>query len=128
MADLSAGRTAYALSADKRTMVIRRRTPAGIQTVTIRRQDHAGPFTDADVAAALSWAPREGGQPGQRNISRRAVTRAGTLWTHIMLGPPVWWLPRMRREKDGTVMVGWLRFAIAMRFDRAAALTAEDGQ
>jgi hypothetical protein len=29
--------------------------------------------------------------------------------------------PRMRREKDGTVMAGWLRLAVAVKFDRAAS-------
>jgi hypothetical protein len=57
-------------------------------------------------------------QAGQRNITRRAVTRFGTLWTHIMFGPPTWWLPRLRRERDGTVMAGWLRAAAAVRFER----------
>jgi hypothetical protein len=69
------------------------------------------------VAAALRWPPGQGWQPGQRNISRRAVTRAGTLWTHVMLGPPTWWLPRFRHEKDGTVMAGWLRLAVAVKFE-----------
>jgi len=27
----------------------------------------------------------------------------------------------MRREKDGTVMAGWLRLAVAVKFDRAAS-------
>ena len=70
----SDGQTAYALSADKRTLVIKRRLPAGIQTVTLHREDHAGPFTGEDVAAALGWPPGPGCRPGQRNISRRAVT------------------------------------------------------
>jgi hypothetical protein len=113
-----ADQMAYALSADKRTMVIQRRTPAGIQTTTLRRQDQAGPFTDEDVAFALSQPVGQGWQPGQRNITRLAVTRAGTLWTHVMLGPPTWWLPRMKLEKDGTVMAGWLRLAVAVKFER----------
>jgi hypothetical protein len=117
---------AYALSADKYTMVIQRRTPAGIQTVTLHRQDGAGPFTEEDVTAALRWAPREGQQPGQRNITRRAVTGAGTLWTHVMLGPPTWWLPQVKREKDGTVMAGWLRLAVAAKFERAGDRPGED--
>lgn len=38
--------------------------------------------------------------------------------------PTTWWRPKARREHDGTLMAGWLRFAVAARFDRAArALT-----
>ena len=118
MSDISGPvQAACALSKDRRTLVIRRRLPAGIQTVTLRRADGAGPFTDADVAAALSQVPRQG-QPGQRNITRRTVTRFGTVWSHVMTGPPTWWLPKARREKDGTIMAGWLRLAIAIKLDR----------
>lgn len=113
--------TAYALSEDRRTLVIKRRTPAGIQTVTLHRQDGAGPFTGEDVTAALADTQRSATrmQVGQRNITRRAVTRYGTLWTHVMAGPPTWWRPQVRREKDGTLMAGWFRFAVAVRFDHA---------
>ena len=57
-------------------------------------------------------------QPGQRNRTRRTQTRFGVLWTHVMTGPPTWWRPRLRREKDGTVMVGWLRLAVAAKLER----------
>lgn len=110
---------AYTLSPDRMTLVVRRRAPGGIQTVTLHRQPGAGPFSDPDVAVALSPVPRSGQMmPGQRNITRRAVTRFGTVWTHIMTGPPTWWLPRIRREKDGTVMAGWLRLAAAVKISR----------
>ena len=112
---------AYALSLDRMTLVIERRAPGGILTTTLRRQDEAGPFTDADVAAALAEAPKAGSrrmQPGQRNTARRAVTRFGTVWTHVMTGPPTWWLPKLRRERDGTVMAGWLRLAVAVKLER----------
>lgn len=110
---------AYRISEDGRVLVIKSRTPAGIRTVTLHRQAGAGPFTDADVSRALSNvnAASRTMEPGQRNISRRAVTRFGTLWMHVMLGPPTWWLPRARREKDGTLMAGWLRLAVAVRFN-----------
>jgi hypothetical protein len=110
--------TACELSEDRRTLVIRRRMPGGVQTVTLHRQGGAGPFTGEDVTAALATAERSATrmQQGQRNITRRAVTRYGTLWTHVMLGPPTWWLPQVRREKDGTLMAGWLRAAVAVRF------------
>jgi hypothetical protein len=108
---------AYALSPDRRTLIIKRRTPGGIQTVTLHRENHSGPFTDADVDTALSIPAGRQMQPGQRNITRRAITRCGTLWTHVMLGPPTWWLPRLRREKDGTLMAGWLRLAVAAKFE-----------
>jgi hypothetical protein len=107
----------YALSADRRTLVIERHLPQGVQTVTYHRQDDAGPFTDADVTAALALTPRRG-EPGQRSRTRRTVTRYGTLWTHVFTGPPTWWRPQGRRENDGTLMAGWLRLAVAVRFDR----------
>jgi hypothetical protein len=112
---------AYILSDDEMTLVIRRRVPGGVQNVTLHRQDGAGPFTAADVAFALSEAPRSGHrmQPGQRNRTRRVVTRFGTVWTHVMTGPPTWRLPRLKRERDGTVMAGWLRLAVAVKVDRS---------
>ena len=118
MAEITPAR--YALSDDRLTLVIKRRTPAGIQTATLHRDPHAGPFTDADVAAALNRVPEAAGQmqPGQRNMIRRDVTRFGTVWTHVMTGPPTWWRPRLERKKDGTLMAGWLRFAAAVKFER----------
>ena len=111
----------YALTPNRMTLVVKRRAPGGIQTVTLHRQEGAGPFTDADVAAALSQIPAgRQMQPGQRNTTRRAVTRFGTVWTHLMLGPPTWWLPRLVREKDGTLMAGWLRLAVAVKLERRA--------
>jgi hypothetical protein len=112
---------AYNLSDDGMTLVIRRRVPGGVQNVTLHRQDGAGPFTAADVAFALGEAPRSGRrmQPGQRNTTRRAETRFGTVWTHVMAGPPTWRLPRLKRERDGTLMAGWLRIAVAVKVDRA---------
>lgn len=113
---------AFALTPDRMTLVFKRRTPAGVQTVTLHRQEDAGPFTDADVAAALGQIPAgRQMQPGQRNTTRRAETRFGTVWTHVMHGPPTWWLPRLRRDKDGTLMAGWLRLAVAVKFDRGRA-------
>jgi hypothetical protein len=38
-----------------------------------------------------------------------------------MTGPPTWWLPKLRLEKDGTVMAGWLRLAVAVKLDRKEA-------
>ena len=110
---------AYALTPDRMTLVVKRRAEGGIQTVTLHRQPAAGPVTDAAVTAALSQTP-EGKQmqPGQRNTTRRAETRFGTVWTHVMTGPPTWWLPRLKREKDGTLMAGWLRLAVAVKLDR----------
>jgi hypothetical protein len=112
----------HILSADRRTLVIELHLPEGIQTATYHRQDDAGPFTDADVAAALRFTPSGGQrQPGQRSRTRRTVTRFGILWTHVFTGPPTWWRPQARRENDGTLMAGWLRLAIAVRFDRPTA-------
>jgi hypothetical protein len=117
----------YALSADRMTLVIKRRAPGGILTTTLHRQPQAGPFTDADVAAALSKAPADRDWlPGQRNRTRRVQARFGTLWAHLMLGPPTWWLPKLRREQDGTVMAGWLRLAVAVRFDRPSGEAAPE--
>lgn len=119
MADSSdaAPGTAYALTDDRLTLVIKRRTPAGILTSTFSRDEQDGPFTDADVEYALASLPAASWtmQPGQRNRSRRLATRFGTLYTHLMIGPPTWWLPRMKREKDGALMAGWLRLAVAVK-------------
>lgn len=118
MADRPAA-TVYALTDSGHTLVIKRREPGGIRTTTLKRQNGAGPFTDADIEHAITHDAGQM-QPGQRNISRRAVTGFGTLWTHVMLGPPTWWRPKAKRERDGTLMAGWLRFAVAVKFDRPA--------
>ena len=112
--------TAYALSKDRRTLIIKRRTPAGILTSTFSRDEQTGPFTDADVKYALGSLPAASRtmQPGQRNRSRRLVTRFGTLYASVMTGPPTWWLPRGKREKDGALMAGWLRVAVAVKLAR----------
>lgn len=114
---------AYTLSPDRMTPVVKRRVPGGRRVATLHRQEGAGPFTDADVAFALSEVreAERGMRPGQRNTARRAVTRFGTVWTHVMTGPPTWWLPKLRRERDGTLMAGWLRLAVAVKFDRQEA-------
>jgi hypothetical protein len=111
---------AYWLSDDGMTLIVTRRTPAGIATATYERRHDAGPFTDADVDSALSAQPAATRtmQPGQRNKTRRFVTRFGTLWLHVMTGPPTWWWPRLAREKDGALMAGWLRRGAAVKFDR----------
>ena len=82
--------------------------------------EQAGPFTDADVEYALSSLPAASAtmEPGQRNRSRRFATRFGTLYTHVMTGPPTWWLPRVKRDKDGALMAGWLRLAVAVKLAR----------
>jgi hypothetical protein len=112
--------TAYALSKDRLTLVIKRRTPAGILTSTFSRDAQAGPFTDTDVEYAVSSLPAASQtlQPGQRNRTRRLVTRFGTLYAHVMTGPPTWRLPRVRRDKDGALMAGWLRLAVAVKLAR----------
>ena len=68
------------LKHDGMTMVIRQRVPGGVRTATYHREPQAGPFTDADVALALSLTPGAGRhmEPGQHNRTRRAVTRFGT--------------------------------------------------
>jgi hypothetical protein len=119
MTKTTASTPRHVLSEDGMTLVIERRMPAGIQTATLHRQPQAGPFTGADIATALSQVPAPGKmQPGQRNRTRRTETRFGTVWTHLMLGPPTWWLPKLRREQDGTVMAGWFRLAVAVKLDR----------
>ena len=111
---------AYWLSDDGMTLIIKRRTPAGIATTTYERLHDAAPFTDVDVENVLSAQPvaTRAMQPGQRNKTRRFVTRFGTLWLHVMTGPPTWWWPRLAREKDGALMAGWLRRGAAVKFDR----------
>ena len=114
------GTAHHALSADGMTLVIRQRVPGGVRTATYHREPQAGPFTDEAIAVALSQVPAAGKmQPGQRNRTRRAETRFGTVWTHVMTGPPTWRLPRLKREKDGTLMAGWLRLAVAVKLDRS---------
>jgi len=114
---------AFWLSDDGMTLVTKRWTPAGILTATYERRPEEGPFTVADVDNVLSEqsAATRTMQPGQRNKRRRFVTRFGTLWLDTMTGPPTWWWPRLKREKDGTVMAGWLRRAVAVKFDRREA-------
>lgn len=111
-----------ALSPDGMTLVITQRVPGGgTRIATLRRQPGAGPFSPADVTTAIGNLPDSAMQePGQRNTSRRRQTRFGTLWTHVMTGPPTWWLPRLRREEDGTIMAGWLRAGAGIRWDRKA--------
>jgi hypothetical protein len=111
----------YVLSTDRRTLVVTHRTPAGILTTTFNRAARAGPFTDTDVAYAIRslLASSRTMEPGQRNRSRRFVTRFGTLYAHVMTGPPAWWLPRVLRGKDGALTAGWLRLAVAVKFDPA---------
>lgn len=122
---MSESPAAYQLSDDGMTLVVKRRAPGGILATTYNRLPAAGPFTGADVAAALRAQPAATRtmQPGQRNKSRRFITRHGTLWLGVMTGPPTWWWPRIAREKDGAVMAGWLRLASAVKFDRAAKET-----
>lgn len=109
----------HVLSDNRMTLRIAWPAPGGTRITTLYREPDAGPFTDADVAAALAHVPASRGMlPGQRNRTRRTQTRFGTVWTHLMLGPPTWRLPKLRREQDGTVMAGWLRLAVAVRLDR----------
>ena len=109
----------YTLTPDKMTLVVTRRAPGGVQTVTLRRR---APFTDTDVADALALIPGPGRQlPGQRSVTRRHETRFGVVWTHVMTGPPTWWFPRLLRENDGTLMTGWFRGAVAVKLERKGA-------
>jgi hypothetical protein len=104
------------LSADRLTLVIKRRVPGGVLTTTLRR---AVPFDAAAVALALADTGKAGRrmQAGQRNRTHRIETRLGVVWMHVMLGPPTWRTPRLRREPDGTVMAGWLRAAVAVKLE-----------
>lgn len=118
------GRAACWLADDGMTLVVKRRTSAGTLTATYDRTHDAGPFTDADVDYVLSeQRATQTMQPGQRNKTRRFVTRFGTLWLHVMTGPPTWRLPRIKREKDGTLMAGWLRLAAGVKFTTREPLT-----
>ena len=111
-----------ALSADRLTLVIKRRVPVrGVLTTTLTR---AVPFTEEAITLALSDVARAGRrmQVGQRNRTRRVIGEYGTLWWHVMLGPPTWWKPKLRLEPDGTVMAGWLRAAVAVRYEQPAWL------
>lgn len=111
---------AYALTDDRMTLVVKRRAPGGILTITVHRQKDAGPFTDEDVTAAIRQISEDKQiKPGQRNATRRSETRFGIVWTDVCTGPPTWWLPRVKRKKDGALMVGWLRLAVTVKLDRS---------
>jgi hypothetical protein len=107
-----------AVSPDGLTLTIKYRAPGGgILTTTLTR---AAPFTDAAIRLALTDIARHAQrmEVGQRNRTRRWVGEYGELFCHLMLGPPTWWKPKLRLERDGTVMVGWLRAAIAVRYQQ----------
>lgn len=110
------------LNDDRTVLTIMRTVPGGVLTTTLYR-DRNMPFTDEEVDRAVALSLDKGGtmMTGQRNKTRRTVTRFGTIWTHVMTGPPTWRKPRFRHEKDGTLMAGWLRLAVAVKFERKKA-------
>ena len=112
------GKPAYALSEDRMTLVVKRRAPGGI------RDRHPATAEAPGRSPTRTWRLRSAEipetrrmQPGQRNRTRRAETRFGTVWTRLMLGPPTWWLPKLRRKRDGTLMAGWIRLAVAVKLE-----------
>lgn len=107
------------LSADRRTMTIVTPTPAGTNHITLERATGQGPFTDADVQRALLQTRPRLSEPGQRNITRRWVTPAGTVYLHLMFGPPTWRRPIVECRRGG-VTAGWLRAAVTAKIERTA--------
>lgn len=104
------------LSADRREMTILTQTPAGVHRAVFSRGPEQEPLTDTDVEYALGAVLPTLSELGQRNTTRRWVTRFGTVYAHLMLGPPTWWWPKVRLR--GGPMVGWLRAAVAVGFRR----------
>lgn len=114
------------LSKDRRTLVVEYPVGAGILTATLTSRQLEG-FSDEDVKKAIEFFPlHRDVEIGQRYITRRKVTRFGILWTHVMIGPPTWWAPRLKREKDGTYLAGWLRLAVGVMFERGKPAGVED--
>jgi hypothetical protein len=107
----------YELSADGMTLTVTRPAPGGHYVATYERMPGAGPFTQEDIALALEYQPSAGAMPGQHNRTIRRETRLGTLYVRVMTGPPAWRLPKLRLEKDGTVMAGWLQRAAAVKLE-----------
>ncbi len=106
------------LSADRRELTILTQTPAGVSRAVFGRADGDEPFTEADVQRALAEAPTGRTMiPGQRNTTRRWVTPLGSIYGHLMTGPPTWWLPKVEIRRGG-LMVGWLRAAVAVGVKR----------
>lgn len=109
-------RARWELSADRRTLTMRRITPDGIQETTLGKAD---PITPDELATLLAAEIPHDLRPGQRNTHRRIrLPGNNTLFLSVMLGPPTWWLPKAAREDDGAVMVGWLRLAVAVHVKR----------
>lgn len=108
----------YVLSDDRLTLVIKRREPDGVRVATYQRDADAGPFTDEDVSKALAFTSKHQMRAGRHDRGRRKITRFGTLWTYLSTGAPTWWLPKVLRGKDGAILVGWLRLAVVVKFER----------
>jgi hypothetical protein len=85
--------------------------------VTYQRQAGVGPFTDDDVARALTM-PLPVLAPGQVNRARRFRLGGWAVYVKVNTGPPTWWLPRVHAG-DGAVMLGWLRGLVAVAVRRA---------
>lgn len=112
-------RRQVALSDDARKMTITEATPAGAHRITLARAGNDDPFGDDDIQRALEMVRPVLMLPGQRNMTRRWVTPLGSLYVHLMLGPPTWRLPKV--QVCGGLMVGWLRAAVAVKFHRLPA-------
>lgn len=104
------------LSADRRQMTVLTATAAGTHRAVLQRAASQEPFNDEDVRLAQERVRPTLKLPGQKNITRRWVTPFGNVYAHLMLGPPTWWLPKVRIRRG--LMVGWLRAAIAIKVSR----------
>ncbi len=113
------------LSPDRRELTILTETPAGVSRVVLGRANDVEPFPDDDVQRALAEVPVGLRIPGQRNTTRRWVTPFGSVYAHLMLGPPTWRLPKVEVKRSG-LMVGWLRAAIAVGFRRLDSARSGD--
>ena len=93
-------------------------SPLVTHRVVLVRSGTDEPFDEADVRRALQEVRPVLTMAGQRNMTRRWITPFGSVYIHLMLGPPTWWLPRVRLRSE--LMVGWLRAAVAVAVRRGS--------
>jgi hypothetical protein len=103
------------LSVNRRQLTIVTQTQTGAHRATFDCAADQDPFDDEDVRRAMEDTRITLMKPGQRNMTRCWTTPLGIIYTHLMLGPPMWWLPKVKLSRRG-LMVGWLHVAAAVSF------------
>lgn len=110
---------------DGLTLVLTARMPGGTLTQTVKWRTKAE--ADANHRKAMRDFMdriRDGEHTvviGERLTVRRVVTRWGTFYPRLDIGPPTWWLPKARVDwkDDGFgAGLGWLRAAAYVHFNR----------